>query len=157
VHETATYRSDDTRGCVMQFLPPDDEHMCSKHVEAWNILIVKQTFCVSSWLITEINILWCTVSKTSEFMTYRIYYLFRHQLLFFFVLTQLFTISQPNITFNKEKIFSEYSPLLSLAVTSVSFASAKPFSCERQCVLIGVSACSVCQEFSLLYYFLNSF
>jgi len=25
---------DDTRGCVMQFLPPDDEHMCSKHVEA---------------------------------------------------------------------------------------------------------------------------
>ena len=34
VHETATYRCDDARGCVMQFLPPDDEHMCSKHVEA---------------------------------------------------------------------------------------------------------------------------
>ena len=34
VHETATYRCDDTKGCVMQFLPPDDEHMCSKHVEA---------------------------------------------------------------------------------------------------------------------------
>ena len=33
-HETATYRCDDTRGCVMQFWPPDDEHMCSKHVEA---------------------------------------------------------------------------------------------------------------------------
>jgi len=33
-HETATYRCDDTRGCVMQFLPPDDKHMCSKHVEA---------------------------------------------------------------------------------------------------------------------------
>jgi len=29
-----TYRCDDTRSCVMQFLPPDDEHMCSKHVEA---------------------------------------------------------------------------------------------------------------------------
>jgi len=29
-----TYRCDDTRGCVMQFLPPDDEHMCSKHVDA---------------------------------------------------------------------------------------------------------------------------
>jgi len=29
-----TYRCDDTRGCVMQFVPPDDEHMCSKHVEA---------------------------------------------------------------------------------------------------------------------------
>jgi len=34
LHQTATYRCDDTRGCVMQFLPPDDEHMCSKHVEA---------------------------------------------------------------------------------------------------------------------------
>ena len=34
VHETATYMFDDTRGCVMQFSPPDDEHMCSKHVEA---------------------------------------------------------------------------------------------------------------------------
>ena len=33
VHETATYRCNDTRGCVMQFCPPDDEHMCSKHVE----------------------------------------------------------------------------------------------------------------------------
>jgi len=32
------------------------EHMCSKHVEAWNKLVVKQTFCASSWLITEINI-----------------------------------------------------------------------------------------------------
>jgi len=35
VHATATYRCDDTRGCIMQFWPPDDEHMCSKHVEAW--------------------------------------------------------------------------------------------------------------------------
>ena len=33
----------------------DDEHMCSKHVEAWNILTVKQKCCASSWLITEIN------------------------------------------------------------------------------------------------------
>jgi len=39
----------------MQFWSPDDEHMCSKHVEAWNKLIVKQNFCASSWLITEIN------------------------------------------------------------------------------------------------------
>ena len=30
------YRCDDTRGCVMQFSAPDDEHMCSKHVQAWN-------------------------------------------------------------------------------------------------------------------------
>jgi len=55
VHETATYRCDDTRGCVMQFWPPDDEHMCSKHVEDWNKLIIKQKFCASSWLITEIK------------------------------------------------------------------------------------------------------
>ena len=53
-----------TRGCVMQFWPPDDEHLCSKYVEAWNKLIVKQKFFSSSWLITEINILRCTVSKT---------------------------------------------------------------------------------------------
>ena len=59
-------RCDDTRGCVMQFWPPDDEYMCSKHVEAWNKLIVKQKFCASSWLITEINILRYTVSKTSK-------------------------------------------------------------------------------------------
>ena len=39
----------------MQFWPPDDEHICSKHVEAWNKLIVKQKICASSWLITEIN------------------------------------------------------------------------------------------------------
>jgi len=31
------------------------EHMCPKHVEAWNELIVKQNFCASSWLITEIH------------------------------------------------------------------------------------------------------
>jgi len=58
VHETTTYRCDDTRGCVMHFWLPDDEHMCSKHVEAWKKLIVKQNFCASSWLITEINVLW---------------------------------------------------------------------------------------------------
>ena len=47
------FQCDDTRGGLMQFWPPDDEHMCSKHVEAWNKFIVKQKFCVSSWLITE--------------------------------------------------------------------------------------------------------
>ena len=62
------FQCDDTRGCVMQLWPPGDEHMCSKHVEAWNKLIVKQKFCTSSLLITEINILRCTVSKTSKFV-----------------------------------------------------------------------------------------
>jgi len=44
VHETATYRCDDTRGCVMQFWPPDDKHMCSKHVETWNKTYCKTNF-----------------------------------------------------------------------------------------------------------------
>jgi len=27
VHETATYKCDDTRCCIIQFGPPDDEHI----------------------------------------------------------------------------------------------------------------------------------
>jgi len=34
VQGTATYKCDDTRDCLTQFCPPDDKHMCSKHVEA---------------------------------------------------------------------------------------------------------------------------
>ena len=30
----------------MQFWPPDDKQMCSKHVQAWNKLTVKQKFCI---------------------------------------------------------------------------------------------------------------
>ena len=40
-----TSRCDDTRGSVMQFWPPDDEHMCSKHVEAWN-----KTYCETNFV-----------------------------------------------------------------------------------------------------------
>jgi len=32
--------------CVIKFWPPDDEHMCSKHVEAWKKIIVKQILCI---------------------------------------------------------------------------------------------------------------
>jgi len=42
-------RCDDTRGCIAQVWLPDDKHMCSKHVEAWNKLIIK--FSASSCLI----------------------------------------------------------------------------------------------------------
>ena len=35
------FQYDDTGDCIVQFCPPDDEHMCSKHVEAWNKLIIK--------------------------------------------------------------------------------------------------------------------
>ena len=48
VHRTATYRCDDTRCCIVQFWPPNDEHFCSKHVEAWSKLIIK--FSASSCL-----------------------------------------------------------------------------------------------------------
>jgi len=71
VHGTATYRCDDTRGCVMQFWPPDDEHMCSKHVEARNKLFVKQNFCTLSWLITEINIFSMSSLSLFKFRTHR--------------------------------------------------------------------------------------
>ena len=49
VHVTATYRCDDTRDCTVQFWPSDDEHVCSKHIEALNKFIIK--FSASSWLI----------------------------------------------------------------------------------------------------------
>ena len=49
VHRMATYKCDGTRGCIIQFCPPDDEHMCSKHVVGWNKLIIK--FSSSSSLI----------------------------------------------------------------------------------------------------------
>jgi len=61
VHETATFRCDDTRGCVIQFWPPEDEYMCSKHVEAWNKLIVKHNFVLQVG-----QLLRCAVSKTSN-------------------------------------------------------------------------------------------
>jgi len=45
-HEMVTYRCDDTRGCVRQFWLPDDEHMCSKYVEAWYKLTVTKILCI---------------------------------------------------------------------------------------------------------------
>ena len=54
-----TYRCDDIRDCIIQFCPPDDEHMCSKHVKAWNKLIIK--FSASSCLILINKLCWCYV------------------------------------------------------------------------------------------------
>ena len=36
------FQCDDNRDYIIQFWPPDDEHMCSKQIETWNKLIVKQ-------------------------------------------------------------------------------------------------------------------
>ena len=46
---TQLFQCDDPRDCIVQFWPPDDEHMCSKHLEAWNKPIIK--FSASSCLI----------------------------------------------------------------------------------------------------------
>jgi len=47
-HHTCRWLSrarDDTRGCVIQFWPPDEEHMCSKHVQARN-----KTYCETNFV-----------------------------------------------------------------------------------------------------------
>jgi len=75
VHWTATYWCDDTRGCIMQFWPPDDEHMYSKHVEAWNKTYCEKKFCASSWLNTEINVCVC-LSVRAYVVTFEIFYEF---------------------------------------------------------------------------------
>ena len=53
VSSTSTYRCDDTRDYIVQFWPPEDEHICWKHVEAYNKLIIK--FSASSWLILRLK------------------------------------------------------------------------------------------------------
>ena len=45
VHETATYTCDWYRRLCNVIWPPDDEHMCSKHVEAWN-----KTYCETNFV-----------------------------------------------------------------------------------------------------------
>ena len=64
VHGKATYRCDDTRGCIVQFWPPDDEHVCSKHVEAWNKLVIK--FSASSWLILRYIRLYSVIGQDTS-------------------------------------------------------------------------------------------
>jgi len=39
----------------MQFWPPDDEHMFSKYVEAWNKTYCETNFVHEDFLITEIK------------------------------------------------------------------------------------------------------
>ena len=49
------FQCDDNRGCVMQFWPPYDEHMCLKHVEAWNKLIA---YCKTKILCIKLVNYW---------------------------------------------------------------------------------------------------
>ena len=56
----------DTRVCIIQFWPPDDEHMCSKHVEGWNKVIIK--FSSSSWwVLINCKIMSCFLAASLKF------------------------------------------------------------------------------------------
>ena len=65
VHRTATYRCDDTRCCIIQIWPPDDEHIVLETCRGIQLTYYKRRICALSWLIAKI-ILRCTVSKTSK-------------------------------------------------------------------------------------------
>ena len=59
-----TCSSSGVQNCITQ--PLVSSHLQVAVSGTYNKLIVKQKLCASSWLITEINILRCTVSKTSK-------------------------------------------------------------------------------------------
>ena len=45
VHGTVTYMCDDTRGCIVQFWPPDDEHMVLETCRG-----MKLTYCNANFV-----------------------------------------------------------------------------------------------------------
>ena len=53
VHRTATYRFNDTRYCIIQFGPHDDEHTVLETCRGINKTYYKTRFCALSWLITK--------------------------------------------------------------------------------------------------------
>ena len=57
------YRCDNTRGCIMQFWPPDYEYMCLKHVEAWN-----NTYCKTNFVhkVGFPSMLWSTLHQNEN-------------------------------------------------------------------------------------------
>ena len=76
-----TYRCDDTRGCLLQFRPPDDEHMCSKHVEAWN-----KTYCKTKILCIKLVNYWDKYTLLIcelNFISFFLYYKFNFIIIFF--------------------------------------------------------------------------
>ena len=54
-----TYKCDDTRCCIIQLWPPDDEHMCSKHVHP-SILLALQPWVSLRLLTTSLH---CSLSS----------------------------------------------------------------------------------------------
>jgi len=84
VSSTCAHHHEGKRLCNA-FWPPDDEHMCSKYVEAWKKPIEKQKFCASSWSITEIK-------KTYQHVPYE-----REKYIFFMLNPPFFTEYTTNV------------------------------------------------------------
>ena len=55
VHRPATYRCDDTRCCLIQFWPPDDDHIVLETCRGIQQTYYKTRVCTLSWLITTIS------------------------------------------------------------------------------------------------------
>jgi hypothetical protein len=82
VHRTATYRCDDTRCCVMQFWPPDDEHVCSEHVEALN-----KAYCETNILCIKLVNYW---DKLNHMLNIQIFKLILNSLKWFNSTVQIY-------------------------------------------------------------------
>jgi len=65
VHRTATYRCDDSICCIIQFSPPDDEHILLETCRGIQWTYYRTRISALSWLIIKI-ILRCTVSETPK-------------------------------------------------------------------------------------------
>ena len=68
-HRTATYRCDDTRCCIIQFWPPDDERIVLETCRGIPYTYYKTRFCALSWLITKLIscVLTADISSLIEF------------------------------------------------------------------------------------------
>ena len=99
------------------------EHMCSKHVEAWNKLIVKQKFCASSWLIIEI-IFFCFKCRCLLFVFSKSLY------------SNLFTHNPYNYAYHKilSKIKIEISSFLNYSDIFRCLKNIFPFPAPFWCV-----------------------
>ena len=50
VHDTATYKCDDTRHCIIKFWLPDDEHTVLETCRGMKLNYYKSIICALSWL-----------------------------------------------------------------------------------------------------------
>ena len=67
----AKFQCDDTGDCIIQFCPREDEHMCWKHVEAWNKLIIKFSawsclILINKYIVYSITLTKLNLTQISE-------------------------------------------------------------------------------------------